>query len=63
VSSLTNRPDINVAPLGTYGGPTMTPLPGSPAIDAGTDSVTNSYSTGQRGFSRRFGAHVDIGAV
>jgi hypothetical protein len=48
-----------------YGGPTVTmpPLAGSPAIDAGNDSVTNSLATDQRGFPRLTGAHVDIGAV
>ena len=39
------------------------PLPGSPAINAGLNSVTNSYTTDQRGFPRLVGAHVDIGAV
>jgi hypothetical protein len=54
-----------LAPLGNYGGPTLTmpPLLGSPAIDGGTDSVTNSLATDQRGFPRRSGALVDIGAV
>jgi hypothetical protein len=54
-----------LAPLGNYGGPTMTmpPLPGSPAINAGANSVTNTYSTDQRGLPRLVGAQVDIGAV
>jgi len=57
-----------LAPLGNYGGPTQTmpPLPGSPAIDAGSDSVTNApynLTTDQRGLPRLSGAHVDIGAV
>jgi hypothetical protein len=54
-----------LAPLGNYGGPTptMPPEPGSPAIDAGLDSVTNSLATDQRGFPRLAGPHVDIGAV
>jgi hypothetical protein len=41
-----------LAPLGDYGGPTFTmpPLPGSPAIDAGTSS--GSPATDQRGFAR-----------
>jgi hypothetical protein len=57
--------DPLLAPLGNYGGPTATmrPRPGSPAIDAGLDSVTNFLATDQRGYPRRFGAHVDIGAV
>ncbi len=57
--------DPQLAPLGNYGGPTPTlpPLPGSPAIDAGNDSATNTVATDQRGYSRNAGAHVDIGAV
>ncbi len=50
------------------GGPTPTCalLPGSPAIDAGDDALLDAPSnltTDQRGLPRRFGAHVDIGAV
>jgi hypothetical protein len=62
--SLTNGTPL-LAPLGNYGGPTptMPPLPGSPAIDAGSDSVTNTFATDQRGLPRRLGLHVDIGAV
>ncbi len=54
-----------LAALGDHGGPiqTMPPLPGSPAIDAGDDSVTNRSATDQRGKPRRVGARVDIGAV
>ncbi len=54
-----------VATLGNYGGPipTMPPLPGSPAINAGDNSATNYFLTDQRGFPRFSGAHVDIGAV
>jgi hypothetical protein len=54
-----------LAPLGNYGGPTRTmpPLYGSPAIDAGLDSVTNFLATDQRGYPRLSGTHVDIGAV
>src|ERR1039458_3491796 len=46
---------INAAPqlaaLGYYGGPTQTmpPLPGSPAIDAGSDAATNLFATDQSG--------------
>ena len=63
-NNLTNG-DPLLAPLGNYGGPTQTmpPLPGSPAIDAGDDSVTNFLATDQRGFPRKSGAHVDIGSV
>lgn len=54
-----------LAPLGNYGGPTRTmpPLVGSPAIDGGANSVTNSFTTDQRGKPRLLGAQVDIGAV
>jgi hypothetical protein len=60
--------DAKLSPLGFYGGPTQTQLLlcGSPAIDAGDDSVTAaplSLSTEQRGAARKSGAHVDIGAV
>ena len=49
---ITNAPML--APLGNYGGPTQTmpPLPGSPAIDAGSDSATNLFATDQRGHAR-----------
>lgn len=61
---LTNG-DPLLAPLGDYGGPTQTmpPLAGSPAIDAGLDSVTTFIATDQRGYPRLSGTHVDIGAV
>jgi hypothetical protein len=54
-----------LGPLGDYGGPTRTmlPLSGSPVIDAGRNSVTNFLPTDQRGYRRRSGASVDIGAV
>ena len=39
---------------------TMALLPGSPAIDAGED--TNCPATDQRGVTRPFGSHCDIGA-
>jgi hypothetical protein len=42
---------------------TMPPFGGSPAIDAGVDSVTSFLTTDQRGYPRESGAHVDIGAV
>ncbi|WP_165230648.1 choice-of-anchor Q domain-containing protein [Aquisphaera insulae] len=50
-----------LAPLGNYGGPTMTMalLPGSPAIDAGASGV-GIPTTDQRGVGRIGG--VDIGA-
>jgi hypothetical protein len=43
--------------------PTMVPLPGSPAIDAGNNGLTGGVSTDQRGFTRIIGGAVDIGAV
>lgn len=64
IASLTNG-SPSLMQLGYYGGPTptMPPLPGSPVIDAGSDSVTADYATDQRGFARLSGAHVDLGAV
>jgi hypothetical protein len=56
--------------LGNNGGPTQTmvPLPGSPAIDAGSnawavDASYNPLPTDQRGYPRIHNATVDIGAV
>ncbi len=62
--NLTNGTPL-LAPLGNYGGPTQTmpPLPGSPAVDAGSDSATSLFATDQRGLPRLSGLHVDIGAV
>jgi hypothetical protein len=60
--------DPKLGPLQNNGGPTLTMalLPGSPAIDAGDDSVVFSLflNTDQRGpgFPRKSGLHVDIGA-
>ncbi len=50
LGSLTNNGGITM---------TMALLPGSPALDAGDDTLTG---TDQRGFSRKSGFHVDIGA-
>ena len=69
-SGLTGPSDLlNVNPLlgtlGDYGGPTQTfPLsPGSPAIDAGNQSlVPAGIATDQRGFSRFVNGATDIGA-
>jgi len=56
-----------LASLADNGGPTRTLalLPGSPAIDAGSDAVCDAApvsSLDQRGVSRPHGAHCDIGA-
>ena len=63
-SSLITSPP-HLASLGNYGGPTPTlpPLIGSPAIDAGNDGLAVGFATDQRGQPRVIGAHVDIGAV
>lgn len=58
---------VGLAPLGDYGGTTLThvPLPGSPAIDAASDAIVSALVADQRGygFSRRQGGLVDIGAT
>jgi predicted outer membrane repeat protein len=68
---LTNITNPKLGPLQDNGGPTFTfaLLPGSPAIDAGDDSLGGlTPSTDQRGVLRPqdggsgLGAHVDIGA-
>jgi hypothetical protein len=59
----------DLAPLANYGGPTQTmaPLPGSPALGAGTIDLSQSgITTDQRGYSRTnaFGSSsYDIGAL
>jgi hypothetical protein len=62
-NNLTNGAAL-LAPLGDYGGatPTMPPLPGSPAIDAGLDTG-GLPATDQRGYPRLVGLALDIGAV
>lgn len=61
--------DAMMSTVGDYGGPTATsrPLPGSPAIDAGHNSVPGSSdracaTTDQRGVGRPIGDRCDIGA-
>ncbi|HLX71366.1 MAG TPA: S53 family peptidase, partial [Verrucomicrobiae bacterium] len=51
-----------LAPLGNYGGPTLTmmPLAGSPAIDS---AVATAVTVDQRGVPRPVGPGPDIGAV
>jgi hypothetical protein len=56
-----------LAPLADNGGTTLTMalLPGSPAIDFGDDALLATpfnLAKDQRGFPRKYGAHVDIGA-
>ncbi len=54
-----------LGPLQNNGGPTWTMAlqPGSPAIDAGGNSlIPNGISTDQRGLNRIFGTAVDVGA-
>jgi hypothetical protein len=64
----TNAPlDAVLGPLADNGGPTLTMalLHGSPALDAGDDALLQwpyRMRTDQRGFARKSGAHVDIGA-
>ncbi|MGH7170588.1 MAG: choice-of-anchor Q domain-containing protein [Gemmataceae bacterium] len=71
LSSFTNSLQGNplLAPLGNYGGPTQTMalLPGSAAIDAGSNALAidangNALTTDQRGQPRIVGSAVDIGA-
>ena len=59
---LTNAPDL--AALGNYGGPTQTmpPLPGSPALGAGSVAA-NTFTNDQRGFPRTQNGLIDLGAV
>src|SRR5262249_40378690 len=57
--------DPLLAPLGNYGGPTLTMalLPGSPAIDAGNNGlIPAGVTTDQRGLARVVNGTVDIGA-
>jgi len=68
VGTIANPINPLLAPIGNYGGPTptMALLPGSPAINAGSNSLASSsgLTTDQRGpsFNRVVGAAVDIGA-
>ncbi|MDQ3812430.1 MAG: CSLREA domain-containing protein, partial [Armatimonadota bacterium] len=59
--------DPGLGPLQNNGGPTptMALLSTSGAIDKGDDAVSNppfNLTTDQRGYARKIGAHVDIGA-
>lgn len=62
------RLDPLLGPLQDNGGPSFTvrPSAASAAIDNGDDAVVGaplSLTSDQRGYSRKVGAHVDIGAV
>src|SRR5262249_57269372 len=54
--------DALLAPLGNNGGPTQTMalLPGSPAIDAGSNALAAGLTTDQRGATRINNGTVDI---
>ncbi|MBX3104446.1 MAG: right-handed parallel beta-helix repeat-containing protein [Cryobacterium sp.] len=57
--------DPKLGPLANNGGTTLTylPLSGSPVIDAGDPSRTPGTALDQRGKTRVYGAHIDMGAV
>ena len=57
--------DPKLAPLGNYGGPTLTmpPRPGSPALDRVAPTGSLLVMTDQRGFPRVMWGKADIGAV
>jgi hypothetical protein len=61
LNTISNSPP-NLAPLGNYGGPTLTmpPLPGSPAIGS---AVGSTPATDQRGHPRPVASPANIGAV
>ena len=66
VENATPRIDAMLSPLGYYGGTTQTmpPKAGSPAINAGDNSlVPTGILTDQRGKPRIAGGRVDIGSV
>lgn len=67
VGSAASPIDAGVTSLADNGGPTMTCalLWGSPAFNSGDDAVLSApwnLTTDQRGFTRKSGDHVDIGA-
>jgi len=54
-----------LAPLGDYGGPTLTmpPLPGSTCIDPASGQTESEFDSDQRGKARIVGHTLDVGAV
>jgi CSLREA domain-containing protein len=67
VGNGSNVKDPHLGPLRDNDGPaqTIALLTGSPAIDAGDDAVLGApvnLTSDERGFRRKIGAHVDIGA-
>jgi parallel beta-helix repeat protein len=64
VGSSTAPMDPLLAPLADNGGPTQTcaPLPGSPAIDRGSNAAGLTYDQRGVGYARVLGAQADIGA-
>jgi hypothetical protein len=62
--SVSATTDLLLGSLTNNGGTTFTMalLPGSPAIDAGDDTVTDTLDQRGTGFPRNVGGHVDIGA-
>jgi predicted outer membrane repeat protein len=62
LGTLASPLNAKLAPLGNYGGPTLTHalLPGSPAINAGAPIA--GITTDQRGYARTYGSAPDIGA-
>jgi probable HAF family extracellular repeat protein len=61
-----NPANLHLAPLANYGGPTETHalLPGSPAVNAGSNSlIPTGVTTDQRGLPRVVASNVDIGAL
>ena len=61
--TITDCPKLG--PLADNGGPTLThePMPGSPALDAGSNPLPLQFDQRGDGFAREFGAKPDIGAV
>ncbi len=54
---------VNLAPLGSYGGPTQTHLPQAPSLALDGGSAVGCLTTDQRGMPRPFGVTCDSGSV